>query len=1087
MQLDDFQYQDDEKTLTVQNLTIEWQPTALFNRVLHVTELNSSHIVYTSTAPSNEQESNGEPTSIPQIPLSLQLDDVLFESLSLSTGDDTTLINSIAFKATSQADTIRLSDILVAYQDQQFQADSEVRLQPQFPFKANIHWQGIIPEVGQASGRSKVIGNLADIQFNLLTETPTRLEIQGQVALQHDTPVLSVQGQWQQLQWPLTTPPKVSSEAGSFTLSGPLEKPAVTINSLFRFPQHNIPPLQTQLSGNLTTSGVDNLRADIKTLKGTIDAAGKLKWTPELKWDLQVNTRNIDTSDVFSDWPAVLNLRAVVEGGLAQGDLWLDTQLQQLDGTLHGYPLKAQGKARFANNSLTVGDLKVTNGPNSLTSEGKISEQLDLRYAIDAPELSASWPALSGKLAATGQLTGKLTDPAVTADINASMLSYEQHKAEQLQANLVWQQQQAKGQLQVSRFNLPGLHGKQLLLQINGTPLQHVIQFSLDASELQLQADASGSWQAPVWRAQLDRLQVEEETAGRWINHDPVKLQASADNLKLEHSCFLQQQARLCTALHWQPAASHIEAQLENLPLKPLLRKLAPDADITGQVHGSLKLNGPLDALQGTARIQLPKGQVTLEADDEALPLALKDGVVNLILAPGGNNAELELIAGKADIKAQLKSGPLSSTEAVSLNGSIQAQIPELSELKLFMPGLSEVQGSLKLQAALSGTTHKPAINGLLEMQQASANVPQLGLNLKNINLTARNRDNQHIDLTGEVTSGDSKLELDGTLLLDQSQGWPMQFNVNGENVQLVRLPEAQVTASPQLKINVQRRQIDIRGKVNVPKATIEIKELPKQAITTSEDEVVIGRKQQEMETPASRYINTDIDITLGKQVSFTGFGLNTGIVGNLHLYSQDNKNLASGELSLEKGKFKAYGQDLTISKGRLLFNGPPQNPGIDVKATRLSRDETVTAILNVSGNLRKPLVTVSSSPVLPEEEALSYLLTGRGLNEEGPDRITMLRLAAASQGLEKSQEILDQLAADTGIDDISLQEGSSIEETSLLLGKYLSPDLYVSYVMGLFDNQGALLTRYRLSKRLRLEVQSGNEQSMDLIYSVEK
>jgi len=152
-----------------------------------------------------------------------------------------------------------------------------------------------------------------------------------------------------------------------------------------------------------------------------------------------------------------------------------------------------------------------------------------------------------------------------------------------------------------------------------------------------------------------------------------------------------------------------------------------------------------------------------------------------------------------------------------------------------------------------------------------------------------------------------------------------------------------------------------------------------------------------------------------------------------------------------------------------------------------LSRDETVTAILNVSGSLRKPLVTVSSTPSLPEEEALAYLLTGRGLDEEGPDKITMLRLAAASQGLEKSQEILDRLAADTGIDDISLQEGSSLEETSLLLGKYLSPDLYVSYVMGVFDTQGAFMTRYRLSKRLRLEVQSGTEQSMDLIYRVEK
>jgi len=1082
MQLHDLQYRDNHQKLTIQSLLIDWQPASVFSRLLHIKELQASHIVYSSTAQQHKQ-----PLSVPEIPLNLQFDAVKLDSLSLSTGDDTTRVNSMAFKATSQADTVRLSDIVVAYQDQQFQADSEIRLQHQLPFSASIRWQGVIPEIGQASGTSEVSGNLDEIQFKLVTETPARIETQGQVSLQQDTPVLSAQGHWQQLQWPLTENPTITSEAGSFTLSGPWQKPAITINSLFRFPQENLPSLQTHLAGKLTSSGIDQLQAEFQTLKGKIHSDGNLRWAPDLKWDLLVNIRNIDTSDVFRDWPARLNLKATLQGGITQGDLWLDTDLQQLDGTLHGYPLKAKGNTRFANKTLDIRSLNITNGPNSVIAEGKISHQLDIGYTLNAPNLAASWPAMSGQLTAKGRLGGKLADPAITANISASMLSYEQHQVDHLQANLVWQQNQAEGHLQASEFSLPGLRGKQLLVQVNGTPQQHDIQISLDASELQLEAVAHGSWQAPLWRGAIEQLQIEQETAGLWSNSQPLKLQASTDTVRLEHSCFQQQQARLCTTLQWQPTVSSIEAQLEDLPLRPLLRQLAPEANIKGLVQGTLKLNGPLDALQGTARIELPAGQVMLETEEDELPITLKDGVVNLSLTSSGHSAELKLIAGEADINAQVKTGPFSTTQPVSLNGSILAQIPQLSQLKLFMPALTDVQGNLQLQASLSGTTHKPVINGLLKIQEARANVPQLGLNLKNISLSAKNRDNEHIDLKGEVSSGDSKLHLDGNLLLDQSLGWPMQLKVSGQDVQLARLPEVQIIASPQLDINIQRQQIDIRGKVNVPKATIEIKELPRQAITTSEDEVIIGQTQQETAAPVYRNINTDIDITLGKQVSFKGFGLNTGFQGGLHLYSQEHKTLASGELSLQDGKFKAYGQDLSISQGRLLFNGSPQNPEIDIKATRLSRDETVTAILNVSGSLRKPLVTVSSTPSLPEEEALAYLLTGRGLDEEGPDKITMLRLAAASQGLEKSQEILDRLAADTGIDDISLQEGSSLEETSLLLGKYLSPDLYVSYVMGLFDTQGAFMTRYRLSKRLRLEVQSGTEQSMDLIYRVEK
>jgi translocation and assembly module TamB len=98
-----------------------------------------------------------------------------------------------------------------------------------------------------------------------------------------------------------------------------------------------------------------------------------------------------------------------------------------------------------------------------------------------------------------------------------------------------------------------------------------------------------------------------------------------------------------------------------------------------------------------------------------------------------------------------------------------------------------------------------------------------------------------------------------------------------------------------------------------------------------------------------------------------------------------------------------------------------------------------------------------------------------------------MLRQAVAAKGLEKSQEILGRLASGLGVDEVRFEEGETLEDTALLLGKYLSPDLYVSYAVGLFDNQGALVTRYRLSERLRLEVQSGSSQSMDLIYDVER
>ena len=73
------------------------------------------------------------------------------------------------------------------------------------------------------------------------------------------------------------------------------------------------------------------------------------------------------------------------------------------------------------------------------------------------------------------------------------------------------------------------------------------------------------------------------------------------------------------------------------------------------------------------------------------------------------------------------------------------------------------------------------------------------------------------------------------------------------------------------------------------------------------------------------------------------------------------------------------------------------------------------------------------------------------------------------------------------GLDELSLEGGAGgIEESALVLGKYLNPDLYLGYSQGLFNPEGAVLLRLRLTERLEVESRSGNEQSFDLFYRLE-
>ena len=71
-------------------------------------------------------------------------------------------------------------------------------------------------------------------------------------------------------------------------------------------------------------------------------------------------------------------------------------------------------------------------------------------------------------------------------------------------------------------------------------------------------------------------------------------------------------------------------------------------------------------------------------------------------------------------------------------------------------------------------------------------------------------------------------------------------------------------------------------------------------------------------------------------------------------------------------------------------------------------------------------------------------------------------------------------------VDELAI-EPTEVDAGALMAGKYLSPKVYMSYSYGLFNRLGGFLLRYQFNDRLSLETRSGNDKSMDLLYSIEK
>jgi len=185
------------------------------------------------------------------------------------------------------------------------------------------------------------------------------------------------------------------------------------------------------------------------------------------------------------------------------------------------------------------------------------------------------------------------------------------------------------------------------------------------------------------------------------------------------------------------------------------------------------------------------------------------------------------------------------------------------------------------------------------------------------------------------------------------------------------------------------------------------------------------------------------------------------------------------GNVDMEKASYKRFGQDLTVRKGRFVFNGPADNPWLDVEAIRVSKSKKVTAILALTGTLKNPQTRISSEPSLPESEALAYLVTGNPLNQVSKAESNMLASAALSYGAGKATWLADKL----GIDEFKVEEGSSLRDSLLVMGEYLTPDFYVGTKVGMFNKQANIVLKHKITDTINVESQAGTSQRIKLNY----
>lgn len=340
------------------------------------------------------------------------------------------------------------------------------------------------------------------------------------------------------------------------------------------------------------------------------------------------------------------------------------------------------------------------------------------------------------------------------------------------------------------------------------------------------------------------------------------------------------------------------------------------------------------------------------------------------------------------------------------------------------------------------------------------------------------------------------KLTLSGDWHVLESRG---RVNVDFHRYPILQRADRYAMISGALRLNAELPKVDIQGEITADAGWFGLDMLG--SVPVIDSDVIIlkpGQKTVIAEPPALPLdVSMNVKIDLGPRFYLTGYGVNSGLVGDLTLSMVQGKLTAIGALRTRGGAVEAYGQRLQLRRGTITFQGDITSPILNIEALRTGLQ--VEAGVRVAGTARRPRIDLVSYPEVSEIEKLSWLLLGHGPNDSGGD--VALLFSVGTSFLSEGEPFYQKF----GIDEITMRSGdvgaassilpaesvvsglndgtSDIERRFVQASKRITDDLTLSLRQALSDTGTVGRLGYRLARGLNAELTVGTVNGLALVY----
>lgn len=899
---------------------------------------------------------------------------------------------------------------------------------------------------------------------------------------------------WRNIVWPVSgRNEKVRSKDGTAHVSGGLRNYQLTTDLALATP--NYPAMRWQVKGTGDLHHFSSPSVQLQGLGGTASGDASVTWSPHLQWHAHLTGKGLDPGQQWKQWPGRLDIDISSAGNWQKAHI-LNIDVHALQGSLRGYPLTGKGRVDYLNGQWRLDALQVNSGSAHFSAAGTIASPWGVTWSLDAPQLGHLLPQARGRVRASGTLEGNGKHPRITlaAEVAETLWKELRLRSATLKADIDLAEQ-LPWQLRL-RADEAHWGEEQLVeyaeLQVEGSATAHRLRMEFERANGHSSLSADGGYRDGEWRGVLHDASWKGRDGETLQQEAPAQFAISGTHQSLAPFCLKGDEARGCIDYQPDPAGGHrLRASLSALPMEVLALWL-PRKDI--QVGGKIFAEARAHIADGLREVSLDarveNGSMHYEHPlGRTVDLHFKKFVVNLLSKEGNSQAvaDVQLTSGDAMLlQGQMPGWSAGMTLAPSqpVTGAATLSMRDLSWMTLLVPEILDPKGVISANLVLGGTAGDPRLTGTLALEEGSVSIPRAGLSIRNLAFATRSTDGKSLQLSGAANSGPGWVTIEGNLRGESLDQWHSEFLLRGDRFESLRLPTVHLLASPEIRATIQPNRLDVVGTLRVPEADIKLPELP--TVVRQSSDVVVVQGDEPVAQAARWKINSRITLQMGDYVRLEGYGFKGRIAGQLTITEQpDALATGQGELSVHDARYKAYGQDLTIDYGRLLFaNSPIDNPGLDVRASRKRAEVTVG--VNITGRLQRPELRLFSEPAMEESDALAYLVLGHPLRSASSSEATSVSAAATSLGLVGGERIAQAIGGEFGVDEVSVGSEYS-RDAALLLGKYLSPRLYLQYAVVFSDALNVTRLRYELTNHWYIKVESGEQQAVDILYTFER